>query len=175
MSNFDIVISRYRIFIDIGLFNFDIGISRYRRFIDIGYDMCLRYRSFADSDTPLSGLRAAFPGCCSVLDTDCSVVNSLHINWRSLGSCNSARPSLSTGDERGRRRRRHRRLPQHCSRRRRRWHQLQINSRFRATSLARSSLAPPPPPSPRCLPDIVLSVTRVTSSEPITVACPAGE
>ena len=90
---------------------------------------------------------AALPGCCSVLDTDCSVGNSLHINWRASGSCSSARPSLSTvtgscGGGRGRsgRRRpgRRRRLRLHRSRRwlRCRWHHLLINSRLTAAALA---------------------------------------
>ena len=66
---------------------------------------------------------AALPGCCSVLDTDCNVSNSLHINWMPSGSCNSTRPSLSNcwggmgpgrpslGRRRHRRRRRRRRRP----------------------------------------------------------------
>ena len=88
---------------------------------------------------------AALPGCCSVLDTDCSVGNSLHINWRASGSCSSARPSLSTGScgggrgRSGRRRPgRRRRLRLHRSRRwlRCRWHHLLINSRLTAAALA---------------------------------------
>ena len=107
---------------------------------------------------------AALPGCCSVLDTDCSVGNSLHINWRASGSCSSARPSLSTGScgggrgRSGRRRPgRRRRLRLHSSRRwlRCRWHHLLINSRLTARSALGALIGsarlikPSPTPSPQ--------------------------